>query len=152
MKSRWLLLAALLLIVVPALGFAAWTWITLNFSYSNGERAGYLQKISRKGWICKTWEGEIVMPTQPGAVPQIFSFTVPNDAVAQQLVKAAGQRVSLSYEQHQGVPTTCFGESEYFVTAVAVTGEPGNPAAVPPQPVPQIPSPTSPAPPTSPTR
>jgi len=117
-RSRWLLYGLLGLVGVPALGFAAWVWITLHYSYSTGERAGQLQKISRKGWICKTWEGEITLPTQPGVAPQIFSFSVRDEAIAQQLVNAAGQRVSLSYEQHVGVPTNCFGETEYYITRV----------------------------------
>lgn len=115
-KTRWAIYGVLGLLVVPALGFAAWVWITLSYSYSSGERAGQLQKISRKGWICKTWEGEITMPTQPGIPPQIFTFSVRDEAVAQVLVKSAGQRVSLSYDQHVGVPTKCFGETEYFIT------------------------------------
>lgn len=122
MKSRWILYAVLALVFLPALGFAAWVWLTLNFSYSNGERAGQLQKISRKGWVCKTWEGEIAMPTQPGVPPQIFTFSVRDEAVAQQLLKAAGQRVSLSYEQHVGIPTNCFGETDYFITRVQLLG------------------------------
>lgn len=121
-RMRWVLYAVLGLVVVPALGFAAWVWITLSYSYSSGERAGQLQKISHKGWVCKTWEGEITMPTQPGIPPQIFTFSVRDEGVAQQLVKAAGQRVSLSYDQHMGVPTKCFGETEYFITRVQVLG------------------------------
>jgi len=124
MKSgmRWALYAFLGLVLLPALGFAAWVWVTLNFSYSNGERAGQLQKISRKGWVCKTWEGEITMPTQPGIPPQIFQFSVRDETVAQKLLKVAGQRVSLSYEQHVGVPTSCFGETDYYITSVQLLG------------------------------
>jgi hypothetical protein len=121
-KSRWILYGVLGLLIVPALGFAAWVWLTLHFSYSSGERAGLLQKISNKGWVCKTWEGEITMPSQPGIPPEIFRFSVRDEAVAQQLLKAAGQRVSLSYEQHRGVPTQCFGETEYFITRVQTLG------------------------------
>jgi hypothetical protein len=121
---RWISLAVLVLVVLPLVGFGAWAWITLHFSYSSGERAGYVQKISRKGWICKTWEGELSMPTQPGIVPQVFVFTVPDDSVAQRISKSAGKRVTLRYEQHRGVPTTCFGETQYFVTDVQVHPDP----------------------------
>ncbi len=121
-RARWVLYAVLALVLLPALGFGAWVWITLHYSYSTGERAGQLQKISNKGWVCKTWEGEIAMPTQPGIPPQMFNFSVRDEQVAQQLLKAAGQRVSLSYEQHVGVPTKCFGETEYFITRVQVLG------------------------------
>lgn len=106
-----LLLAALLLL-------ALYTWIALSFDYSEGERAGYVQKFSRKGWLCKTWEGELAMVNLPGAMPEIFRFTVRDAAVAQRLNESMGQRVRLHYEQHLGIPTTCFGETSYFVTDV----------------------------------
>jgi hypothetical protein len=114
----------LLVILILAIGlFALYVWITLNFDYSEGERAGYVQKFSSRGWICKTWEGELAMVNLPGAMPEIFRFSVRDDAVAQRLNKSLGQRVRLHYEQHKGIPTDCFGETEYFVTDVEpVTG------------------------------
>ncbi len=117
---RWILIAVLVLVVLPVAGLALWTWAALNYSYSSGERAGYVQKISRKGWICKTWEGELAMTTQPGTAPQIFPFSVRDEATAQKIAKATGQRVTLSYEQHVGLPSNCFGETEYFVSGVQV--------------------------------
>jgi hypothetical protein len=120
-SGLWIFLL-LLFVVLPACVFAAWAWITLHFSYSKGERAGYIQKISQKGWVCKTWEGELAMSTFPGTAPQIFTFSVRDDAVAQKIQDAAGQRVALSYEQHKGVPTACFGETEYFVVSVRSLG------------------------------
>ncbi len=120
---RWRLIALLVLIVLPVCGFSAYTWITLHISFSNGERVGYLQKLSHKGWVCKTWEGELAMVNMPGAVSQIFAFTVPDDAVARAITDAAGKRVALSYEQHRGVPCKCFGETEYFVTGVRILGQ-----------------------------
>jgi len=116
----WLILPVLLLL--PLCLFAAWVWIALHVSYSTGQRAGYVQKISKKGWVCKTWEGELAMTTFPGTAPQIFTFTVPNDALAKQIEEAAGQRVALTYRQHKGVPTRCFGETEYFITSVRALG------------------------------
>lgn len=89
-------------------------------SYSNGERVGYVQKISRKGWTCKTWEGELTMVSIPGTSPQIFPFSVRDDSIARKLNDAAGKRVALEYEQHKGVPSRCFGETEYFITGVRV--------------------------------
>ncbi len=86
--------------------------------YSKGERAGYVQKLSKKGWLCKTWEGELAMANLPGTMPEIFNFTVRNDSIASIIDTNVGKRVSLSYEQHRGVPTTCFGETEYFVTGI----------------------------------
>ena len=121
-SGRWKLLVPLVIVGLPVLGFAAWTWITLHVDYSNGERVGYVQKISRKGWVCKTWEGELAMVSMPGTAPQIFSFTVRSDAVARNIMDAAGQRVALVYEQHRGVPSKCFGETEYFITQVRALG------------------------------
>ena len=105
-----------LLLVLLALGFAGFTWLTLHWSYSTGERAGYVQKLSRKGWVCKTWEGEMAMVTMPGTVAEKFYFTVPRDAVAARLNASLGKRVALHYEQHRWLPSTCFGDTEYFVT------------------------------------
>jgi hypothetical protein len=111
-------LVLLLLALVAAGLIALWAWITLSWDYAAGERAGFVQKFSRKGWICKTWEGELAMVNLPGALPEIFHFTVRDDAVAERLNQTMGQRVSLHYEQHVGVPTSCFGETDYFVTDV----------------------------------
>jgi len=117
-KRNKALIILLILILVPAVVIALWIWVALGYSYSNGQRAGYLQKISKKGWLCKTWEGEIAMTPLPGATPQYFSFTVRNDSLARVLEQNAGKQVSLTYDQHRGIPTSCFGETEYFVTAV----------------------------------
>lgn len=112
------LLALLVILLVPALVFGTWAWVTLNYSYSKGERAGYVQKISKKGWVCKTWEGELAMANLPGTMPEIFSFSVRNDLIARLLEKNVGKRVSITYEQHRGVPTSCFAETEYYITNV----------------------------------
>lgn len=116
--KRRILTSLFLLFTLPILGLAVWTWGALKYSYAIGERAGYLQKISKKGWLCKTWEGEIAMVNLPGAMPEKFNFSVRDEAVAQQLVHATGQRISLTYEQHRGVPTSCFGETPYFAVKV----------------------------------
>jgi hypothetical protein len=112
------LLALLAILLVPALVFGTWSWVTLNYSYSKGERAGYVQKLSKKGWVCKTWEGELAMANLPGTMPEIFHFSVRNDSVARILEKNVGKRVSLMYDQHRGVPTSCFAETEYYITNV----------------------------------
>jgi hypothetical protein len=101
--------------------FALYTWFTLTWSYSEGERAGYLQKFSKKGWICKTWEGEILLSSMPGAIPERFAFSVRDDQVAKELMAATGKRVVLSYAQHKGVPSSCFGETEHFIEKVTVS-------------------------------
>jgi len=120
---KWLIIGGTLLVIVPTLGFSAWTWLTLNYSYSTGEGTGFVQKIQNKGWICKSWEGELAMTTQPGVPPKLFPFSVRDAAVAQQVMRSSGKRVTLSYEQHLGVPTSCFGETEYYITAVRQSPE-----------------------------
>jgi hypothetical protein len=117
-RRHWRMLSLLFVIIVPIALFAAWSWATLSYTYSTGERAGYAQKLSQKGWLCKTWEGELAMANLPGTMPEIFKFSVRNDSIAHLLEKNLGKRVSISYAQHRGVPTACFGETEYFITNV----------------------------------
>jgi hypothetical protein len=110
--------AAILLLIMAA--FALYVWATLTWSYSKGERAGWVQKFAQKGWLCKTWEGELVMVSMPGTQAEKFSFSVRNDVTAGRINAAAGKRVIIMYEQHKGVPTTCFAETEYFVTDIKI--------------------------------
>jgi hypothetical protein len=108
-------------VVAVVLAFAAFTWFTLHWSYSDGERAGFLQKFSHKGWICKTWEGEMALVTLPGTIAEKFAFTVRDDDLAKQLTADVGKRMSVHYEQRKWIPTSCFGDTEYFVTGVQIT-------------------------------
>ncbi len=130
MKARLIRLLLILLGLVVLLA-AAWVWIALHWSYSDGERAGYVQKLSRKGWLCKTWEGEIAMVTMPGAIPEKFEFSVRDEDVAQRINALAGKRVVLDYKQYKFIPSSCFGETEYFVDGVREVLEtaPAAPAA-----------------------
>ena len=121
-KRNIALILLLILLLIPAVIISLWVWVTLGYTYALGERAGYVQKISKKGWLCKTWEGELAMANLPGTMPQIFSFTVRNDSIAHVIEQNAGKQVSLTYEQHRGVPTSCFGETEYFVIGVHKAG------------------------------
>lgn len=107
-------------IAIVAILFAAYVWLVLTWSYSDGQRAGNIQKFSKKGWICKTWEGELMMATLPGVVPEKFEFTVRDEAIADQLASNTGKRVVLNYSQHKGVPGSCFGDTEYFIEKVTV--------------------------------
>lgn len=116
--KRRLLKGVIGLIVVFLLGFSAYLTLVLSWSYSDGERAGYLQKFSRKGWLCKSYEGELAMTTVPGVAPLLWNFTVRDEAVAGQMNALLGKRIALSYEEHRGIPTDCFGETSYFVTQV----------------------------------
>ena len=112
-------LKTLTILLVSAIAlFSLYVYIALNWSYSSGERAGFLQKVSHKGWICKTWEGELSLVAMPGAAPEKFLFTVRDEAVAQKVSTAAGKRVTLNYEQHKGLPSSCFGDTDYFVVDV----------------------------------
>jgi hypothetical protein len=118
-KSRWGLWLGLA-VVTPVLLLAAYILLVLSWSYSSGERAGYVQKFSNKGWVCKTWEGELAMVSMPGTMSEKFYFTVRNDAVAAKINQSLGKKVTLTYEQHVGLPTSCFGETEYFVNDIKV--------------------------------
>lgn len=109
-------------LVFVLFGSAAYTWITLNYTYASGERAGYVQKLSKKGWLCKTWEGELAMVNVPGSLTEKFQFTVPEEAVAESINGILGQQVVLNYEQHVGIPSSCFGETPFFVTKVRPMG------------------------------
>ena len=132
---------------VPAAGvlIAAYLWAALHWNYSTGDRAGWVQKLSKKGWICKTWEGELAMVTMPGAAQEKFFFTVRDEEVARQINAAMGKRVSLHYEEKVGLPTSCFGETRHWVNQVTVVQDiplaPGVtvPAAPSPAPVPAPP-------------
>ena len=125
------------LLVLAAL-IAGYIWLVLSWSYSTGERAGWVQKLSRKGWLCKTWEGEMAMVSMPGSVAEKFFFTVRDDAVAEQINLVMGKRVSLHYEEKVGLPTSCFGETRHFVTKVTAVEEiplaPGIVVPTPPAP------------------
>lgn len=112
------------LIGIPVIGFTLWILIALNYTYSSGERAGFLQKISKRGWLCKTWEGELQLTAIPGAAPEKFYFTIRSDSIAQVMNGLAGKQVVLNYEQHVGVPTSCFGDTEYYVTGARPTNAP----------------------------
>jgi hypothetical protein len=138
----WSVFGALVLI-------GLYTLLMLWWSYSDGDRAGVLQKFSSRGWICKTWEGEIAMYVVGGVAPQIWNFSVRDDEIASQLQAAVGQQVRLHYSEHRGLPTNCFGETDYFVTRVEVVGPPpflqpsATPSSTPEAPA-TVPPPTGP--------
>lgn len=117
--TNWLVWFIGFIVVLVAL-LAGYTWLVLNWSYSTGERAGYVQKFSQKGWLCKTWEGEMAIVAIPGSLPEIFKFTVRDDKVAAAINTDMGKRVSIAYEQHVGIPSTCFGETGYYVNKIHV--------------------------------
>ena len=145
-RRNWAAIAFLVIVVIPLTAAALWTWAALSFSYAKGERAGVVQKISKKGWVCKTWEGELQMAPQQGTfTPQLFEFSVRNDSIADAIRATIGERVSLSYEQHQGVPTTCFAETPYYIVGVQAVGVPAAPAPAAAPPAVSVPVPAPPA-------
>ena len=105
-------------LLIPIVLFGLYTWAALNWVYSSGERAGYVQKLSQKGFVCKTYEGELVLVSMPGTQAEKFFFTVRDARVAKRINETVGKRVRLIYEEHIGIPTSCFGESNYFVQDV----------------------------------
>ncbi|HEY9268902.1 MAG TPA: hypothetical protein VIO39_05565 [Methylotenera sp.] len=113
----------ILILFIPAGLFALYIWAALSWTYSSGERAGYVQKLSEKGWVCKTYEGELILVSMPGTQAEKFFFTVRNKTVANKINATVGQRVRLIYEEHKGLPTTCFGDTAYFVTDVQPLGK-----------------------------
>ena len=117
--TKWLLS----IVFIGVSGIALYTLAMLNWSYGSGERAGYVQKFSNRGYICKTWEGELAMVSMPGTMSEKFLFTVREVAVAQKINANLGKKVALKYEQHIGLPTTCFGDTEYFVSDITVLDE-----------------------------
>jgi hypothetical protein len=136
-RRHWGKLTLAAVVLLPAVAFAAWAAATLGYSYSEGTRTGYNQKLSHKGWLCKTWEGELAISNVPGQAPQLFQYSVRDDAVAAQIQRLEGRRVALTYEEHRGVPSSCFGETDYYAVRVrAVDADPTAPAAAPPAPQP----------------
>jgi len=138
MLIKRLLIAVLVLVLLTV----AYFYAALNWSYSSGERAGWIQKLSKKGWVCKTWEGELALVSIPGSsTVEKFQFTIADDATAAALTEVMGKRVNLHYEEKVGLPTSCFGETRHYVTKVTVASDislspgvvvhtnPGTPAA-----------------------
>lgn len=122
-RRHWLAVTLLTVLGLPAVGLATWTAAALSWSYSEGSRAGFVQKISKKGWLCKTWEGTLYTDIAKGFRSDSFSFSVRSDSIAKAISELSGKRVTVTYQQHIGVPTSCFGETEYFVTAVQASPE-----------------------------
>lgn len=139
MKIAAVLIAVVLLV-------AGYFLLVFNWSYSEGERAGWIQKFSSKGWLCKTWEGEMAMVSMPGSMSEKFLFTVWDEATAEQVNKLMGKRVSLHYEEKVGIPTSCFGETRYYATKITAVEE------IPLAPGVVVPTPQAPAAPLAPTK
>ena len=122
-RRNWGKLTLLVLIGVPTAGLAIWTAVAMGYTYSSGERAGFVQKMSRKGWVCKTWEGTLYTDIAKGFRSDSFNFSVRNDSVAMLIDSLSGKRVAVRYEQHVGLPTSCLGDTQYFVSGVRAIPE-----------------------------
>jgi len=161
-RSRGVAVGGILIgLLVAVVLFAIYLWFVMGWNYSTGERAGWVQKLSKKGWLCKTWEGEMAMVSMPGAAPEKFFFTVRDDAVAAEINKVMGKRVALHYEEKIGLPTSCFGETRHYVNKVTAVediplapgvvvptpGQSTTPAPAPGAPATPVPAPGVPAPP-----
>jgi len=105
-------------LILALILFTLYTWAVLTWSYSQGERAGFVQKISYRGWVCKTWEGELAMINIPGTLTEKFNFTVKDEAVVKKINASLGKKVTLIYEEHVGIPSSCFGDTGYFIKDV----------------------------------
>jgi hypothetical protein len=127
--GRIAFVALALIVLLPVL----WTWFTLSWAYSEGERAGVLQKFSKKGWLCKTYEGELAQYVVGGVAPQIWHFSTRDEALAARLSKAVGEQVRVHYTEHRGVPTNCFAETPYFATSFELVDQPLSRAPAPPE-------------------
>ncbi len=94
-------------------------WWKYYYTYSDGYRSGLLQKLSHKGNVMKTYEGELVMSSVSSTsnvalASEKFYFSIANDSLAKALMNLEGKRVRLHYEQKNGkLPWR--GESEYIV-------------------------------------
>jgi hypothetical protein len=121
--KKWAIRVVVGALALAVVGSTLYTVFTLNFSYSKGERVGFVQKLSKRGWVCKTWEGDLAMVNMAGQQAQMFSFTVPKEEVAKQIESYAGHRVMLEYEEHKGIPSSCFGDTQYYVVGVKETKE-----------------------------
>lgn len=139
-RKHWIWKILAVLVLGPVVVIGLWIAIALSYTYENGQHPGYVQKFSRTGWLCKTWEGELAMVNIPGAAPQIFRFSVRDDAVAKEINRTMGKQVALSYSQHKGVPTSCFGETEFYVSGVREIDGGAPPAPAAPSPPPSIPA------------
>lgn len=112
---------ALVPLVVIA-GYALYLFAAYHYDYSSGDRVGIVQKFSKRGWIFKTWEGELTMVTVPSITVETFLFTVRDEAVVRAINENLGKRMALSYEQHKGLPGW-FGDTEYYVVKARRLGE-----------------------------
>ena len=114
---KWLLI----IIVIIGLSVIYWKYF---FTYSEGYRAGLLQKFSSKGTLFKTYEGEIILSsvqttTNMAIASEKFYFSVTKEDVARKIEKLQGESVVVHYTEKNGtLPWN--GESPYIVDSVTI--------------------------------
>jgi hypothetical protein len=118
---RWF---TLILIIVLGL-FGYWKYY---YTYSEGYRSGLLQKMSHKGNVFKTYEGElvqrsIVSTSNVGIASEKFYFSVAIDSIAKAMQHLEGKSVKLHYQQKNGT-LPWRGDTEYIVDAVEIDNNP----------------------------
>jgi len=112
---------ALLIIVLLIGSFFYWKYF---FTYSEGYRAGLLQKFSSKGTLFKTYEGEIILSsvqttTNMAIASEKFYFSVTDEDIARKIEKLQGESVVVHYTEKNGtLPWN--GESPYIVDSVVI--------------------------------
>ena len=114
---RWFTFILLLVLCL----FGYWKYF---YTYSDGYRSGLLQKLSHKGNIFKTYEGELVQRSivstgNVGIASEKFYFSVASDSVAKTMQNFEGKNVKLHYLQKNGT-LPWRGESEYIVDMVSI--------------------------------
>ncbi|HHM21630.1 MAG TPA: hypothetical protein ENJ20_06360 [Bacteroidetes bacterium] len=116
--TRRLLWSVAGLITIGIIGFFLWA----NYTYSEGTRSGNLIKISKKGYIFKTYEGQlklggIDLQNEEEGLSDTWSFSVKNINIVRQLEKLQGEKVILRYKEiNKAMPWQ--GDTNYFVTDV----------------------------------
>lgn len=115
--KKWFAILLVLAIVI----FGIWSWVATRFPYATEEVTGYVQSFKKQGWLCKTWEGQMVVSGIPGSIPSIQTFTVKNDSIAEALQGAMQNRLTITLDQHRGVPASCFGETQSYLTGFRTT-------------------------------
>ncbi|MEQ1552701.1 MAG: hypothetical protein ABL929_00915 [Ferruginibacter sp.] len=94
-------------------------WWKYYYTYSDGSRSGMLQKLSHKGNLMKTYEGELVLSSVSSSsgvalASEKFFFSIANDSIAKMMMNMEGKKVRLHYEQKKGA-LPWRGDSEYIV-------------------------------------
>ncbi len=98
------------------------TFLVFNFKYSEGSRAGVLMKFSKRGYVFKTYEGELNTGgvgniANTAQVNQVWNFSVKEEGFADTLHFYEGKKVILFYQQKiKHLPWQ--GETDYFVNRV----------------------------------